>query len=69
MIADSRKHLLYVGRIGRFTLTGSRHQGFEGHSVKSRARESHVAYNLLYDGAGGQAAYELEFPDGGRCRT
>ena len=33
--------------------------------MKSRARESHVAYNLLYDGAGGQAAYELEFPDGG----
>ena len=62
----TRKHLLYVGRIGRFTLTGSRfHQGFEGHLVKSRARESHVAYNLLYDGAGGQAAYELEFPDGG----
>jgi len=62
----SLKHLLYVGRIGRFTLTGSRfHQGFEGHLVKSRARESHVSYNLLYDGAGGQAAYELEFPDGG----
>ena len=33
--------------------------------MKSRARESHVAFNLLYDGAGGQAAYELELPDGG----
>jgi len=62
----SLKHLLYVGRIARFTLTGSRfHDGFEGHLVKSRARENHIAYNLLYDGAGGQAAYELEFPDGG----
>jgi len=62
----SLKHLLYVGRIARFTLTGSRfHDGFEGHLVKSRARENRVAYNLLYDGAGGQAAYELEFPDGG----
>lgn len=60
------KHLLYVGRIGRLTLTGSRfEQGFEGHLVKSRARENRVAYNLLYDGAGGKAAYELEFPDGG----
>ena len=62
----SLKHLLYVGRIGRFTLTGSRfHQGFEGHLVKSRAREKHISYNLLYDGPDGRAAYELEFPDGG----
>ena len=62
----SLKHLLYVGRIARFTLTGSRfHQGFEGHLVKSRARENYVAYNLLYDGPEGMAAYELEFPNGG----
>jgi hypothetical protein len=60
------KHLLYVGRIARFTLTGSRfHQGFEGHLVKSRARENYIAYNLLYDGPEGTAAYELEFPNGG----
>ena len=60
------KHLLYVGQIARFTLTGSRfHQGFEGHLVKSRARESRIAYNLMYDGADGMAAYELELPNGG----
>jgi hypothetical protein len=60
------KHLLYVGRIARFTLSGSRfHHGFEGHLVKSRARENFIRYNLLYDGAGGSAAYELEFPNGG----
>ena len=60
------KHLLYVGRIGQLTLTGSRlHQGFEGHLVKTRARENRITYNLLYDGQGGRAAYELELPDGG----
>ncbi|MET0919298.1 MAG: hypothetical protein ABWY07_12870 [Burkholderiales bacterium] len=60
------KHLLYVGRIGRFSMTGSRmHQGFEGHLVKSRARVSELRYNLIYDGDGGKAAYEVEFPDGG----
>ena len=60
------KHLIYVGRIARFTLTGSRvHQGFEGHLVKSRARENWIRYNMLYDGDGGMAAYELEFPNGG----
>ena len=59
-------HLLYVGRIGRFTLTGSRfQQGYEGHLVKTRARENRITYNLIYDGAGGMASYELEFPDGG----
>lgn len=60
------KHLLYVGRIARFTLTGTRlHQGYQGHLVKSRARENLVRYNLLYDGPGGSAAYELELPNGG----
>lgn len=59
-------HLLYVGAIGRFSLSGSRfEQGYLGHLVKSRARENHVRYNLLVDGAGGRASYELEFPNGG----
>jgi hypothetical protein len=62
----SLHHLLYVGRIARFTLSGSRFErGFEGHLVKSRARENFVHYNLLYDGPGGFASYELEFPNGG----
>ncbi len=59
-------HLLYVGSIGRFTLMGSRfEQGYLGHLVKSRARENHVRYNFLVDGANGRASYELEFPNGG----
>ena len=59
-------HLLYVGRIARFTLSGSRISGgAQGHLVKSRARVSEVRDNQLVDGAGGQAAYELEFPNGG----
>jgi hypothetical protein len=59
-------HLIYVGRIGRFTLSGSRVSGGQqGHLVKSRARVSHIRHNQLVDGAGGRAAYELEFPNGG----
>jgi hypothetical protein len=58
-------HLLYVGRIARFTLSGSHFSGGDnGHLVKSRAALNHVAYNRLVDGAG-KAAYELEFPNGG----
>jgi len=64
--AGDLHHLLYVGAIGRFVLRGSRfHNGHLGHLVKSRARENHVLYNMLADGAGGRASYELEFPNGG----
>lgn len=59
-------HLLYVGAIGKFILRGSRFSGgYLGHLVKSRARENHILYNMLVDGAGGRASYELEFPNGG----
>ena len=60
------RFVLYVGAIGRFVLRGSRfHNGHLGHLVKSRARENHVLFNMLADGAGGRASYELEFPNGG----
>jgi len=60
------KHLLYVGAIRRLQVTGSRfHGGFEGHLIKSRARENQIRYNFIYDGPTGKAAYELEFPNGG----
>jgi hypothetical protein len=59
-------HLLYVGRIARFTLVGSHlHGGRDAHLVKSRARENHVRSNRLVDDDSGQASYELEFPNGG----
>ena len=62
----SHPHLLYVGRIARFELSGSRfHQGYRGHLVKTRARYNDIRYNLLYDGPLGEASYELEFPNGG----
>lgn len=61
-------HLIYVGRIARFHLEGSRfHQGYRGHLVKSRARHSEIRYNLIFDGPGGQASYELEFPNAGEA--
>jgi len=59
-------HLLYVGAIGKFVLSGSRLSGgYLGHLVKSRARENHVLYNMLVDSKEGKASYELEFPNGG----
>jgi len=61
-------HLLHVGTIGSFTLTGSRlHNGFEGHLLKTRARENHILYNMIRDGSEGQASYEVDLPSGGRA--
>lgn len=59
-------HLLYVGRIGRFSLQGSRlRNGRDGHLVKSRARQSTLLGNLIDDGALGTASYEIDLPNGG----
>jgi hypothetical protein len=59
-------HLLNVGRIGKLGITGSRfQQGFEGHLIRTRARENFIAYNLIHDGQRGGASYEIEIVDGG----
>ena len=62
----SLPHLLYVGRIGRFSIRGSvLRQGNEGHLLKSRARESTIVGNRLDDGLNGRASYEIDLPNGG----
>ena len=62
----SLPHLLYVGRIARFSVTGSRfHEGYEGHMIKTRAMRSRISYNMIYDGPGGQASYQIDMPNGG----
>ncbi len=59
-------HLINVGRIGRFSVSGSRfQQGFEGHLIRSRARESLIAYNFVHDGLRGGASYEIDLAVGG----
>lgn len=59
-------HLVDIGRIAKVSISGSRfHHGFEGHLLKSRARETRITYNLLYDGPDGQTSYEIDLPNGG----
>lgn len=59
-------HNLYVGQIARLRVTGSYfHHAVHGHLFKSRARESFIFYNRMTDELGGEASYELEFPNGG----
>ena len=59
-------HLLYAGAMASLSIRGSRfHGGFWGHLVKSRARRSDLRYNMIVDGPGGEASYEVDFPNGG----
>ncbi len=59
-------HNLYVGQIGRFSVTGSYfHHAHIGHLLKSRAAHNQILGNRLTDESGGAASYELEFPNGG----
>lgn len=63
---DGHSHNLYVGAIGRLTVTGSYfHHARVGHLLKSRAERSEILYNRLTDESGGRASYELELPSGG----
>lgn len=65
-IEGSLPHLLYVGRIAKVTIVGSRfHRGFEGHLIKSRARENVITYNMIRDTGEGSASYEIDLPNGG----
>lgn len=59
-------HLLNVGRIAKLSVSGSRfQQGFEGHLIKTRARENLIAYNFIHDGSRGGASYEIDIANGG----
>jgi hypothetical protein len=65
-VVGGRYHLLNVGRIGKLEITGTRfQQGFEGHLIKSRAKESLIAYNFIHDGVRGGASYEIELANAG----
>ena len=59
-------HLLNIGRIAKVSVTGSRFQaGFEGHMIKSRARETDIRYSFIHDGGAGGSSYEIDLPLGG----
>jgi len=59
-------HLVNIGRIARFEAVGSRfQQGFEGHLIKTRARQTVLRYNIIHDGPRGGASYAVDLPAGG----
>ncbi|APW39489.1 hypothetical protein RD110_21585 [Rhodoferax koreense] len=63
---DGQSHNLYAGEIARLSVTGSHfHHAKVGHLLKTRAALNDIRYNRLTDETGGEASYELEFPNGG----
>lgn len=59
-------HLVSIGRIDRFEVSGTRfQQGFEGHLLKTRARVNLITYNFIHDGLGGGASLEIDIAGGG----
>jgi hypothetical protein len=63
---DGHNHNLYAGQIALLSVTGSYfHHAHIGHLLKSRAKVNRIFYNRLTDEEGGDASYELEFPNGG----
>lgn len=59
-------HLVSIGRIGKFSVSGTRfQQGFEGHLLKTRARENLITYNFIHDGQRGGASLEIDIAHGG----
>ncbi|NTV09398.1 MAG: hypothetical protein HGA47_01315 [Zoogloea sp.] len=63
---DGQSHNLYVGAIRRLVVRDSYfHHARVGHLLKSRAQQSTIVSSRLTDEVGGEASYELEFPNGG----
>lgn len=65
-VAGGLYHLLNIGRIGKLTISGSRvQQGFEGHMIKTRARDNEITYNFIHDGQRGGASHAIDVAGGG----
>lgn len=61
-------HNIYVGEIAKLTITGSYiHDASVGHQIKSRAHNTVITDNRIYDGANGTGSYSIDIPNGGNA--
>jgi hypothetical protein len=64
---DGYTHNIYVGDIASFTLQNSySHDTAEGHEVKSRAENTTIANNRIFDN-GSTSSYSIDLPNGGNA--
>jgi len=68
LITGKLSHNIYVGEIGRFVMENSISRGAEyGHLVKSRARNTVIRNNRLFDEGDISASYLIDIPNGGNA--
>ncbi len=61
-------HNIYINQVADFTMTNSISEGaLVGHEVKSRALNTTLENNLIYDGSSGTSSYSIDIPDGGNA--
>jgi Ca2+-binding RTX toxin-like protein len=64
---DGRTHNIYVNAISKLTITDSYfHDAVIGHEIKSRALETVITNNRIYDNSG-TASYNIDLPNGGKA--
>jgi len=63
---SGQEHNVYVsGDTRLFVFRGNySHHAYSGHTLKSRARESHILYNRFSDEADGTSSYLIDLPNG-----
>ncbi|MBW6399718.1 M10 family metallopeptidase C-terminal domain-containing protein [Roseomonas sp. HJA6] len=67
---DGYTHNIYVNEIQTLTITDSYfHDASVGHQIKSRAQNTIIRDNRIYDGAagGGTGSYSIDIPNGGKA--
>ena len=67
---DGFTHNLYVNEIETLTITNSYfHDASVGHQIKSRAHNTIITDNRIFDGSngGGTGSYSIDVPDGGKA--
>jgi len=68
LVTGKLSHNIYVGAIDRFVMENSISRGAEyGHLVKSRARNTIIRNNRLFDEGDISASYLIDLPNGGNA--
>lgn len=66
---DGQSHNIYVNHVADFSITDSLvENAVVGHEIKSRALNTTIQNDLIYEGPSGSASYSIDLPDGGDAR-
>lgn len=65
---DGQSHNIYVNHVADFSITDSLvENAVAGHEIKSRALNTTIENDLIYEGPSGTASYSVDLPNGGNA--